>query len=91
MLTAQQVAASNPAIHVVPTLSIPQGVAALLAYNPLSSLEENLSTMEELFPSVTTIEITQSVRDTTVDGVVVSLGDFIALVGRQAGTNSWFR
>ena len=80
VLTAQQAAANNPTVHVVPTRSIPQGVAALLAYNPVSSLEENLSAMEELFPSVISIEITRAVRDTTVDGVPVSLGDYIALV-----------
>ncbi len=80
VLTAQQVAANDPAVHVVPTRSIPQGVAALLAYNPLSSLEENLSAMAETLPLVTTIEVTQAVRDTSVDGVAVNLGDYIALV-----------
>ncbi len=80
VLTAQQVAANDPAVHVVPTRSIPQGVAALLAYNPLSSLEENLAAMEETLPTVVTIEVTQAVRDTSVDGVAVSLGDYIALL-----------
>ena len=80
VLTAQQVAANNPAVHVVPTASVPQGVAALLAYNPLSSLEENLSAMEELLPTVVTIEITRAVRNTSVDGMSVNLGDYIALV-----------
>ena len=80
VLTAQQVAANDPAVHVVPTRSIPQGVAALLAYNPLSSLEENLAAMEETLPTVATIEITQAVRDTSVDGVAVSFGDYIALL-----------
>ena len=80
VLTAQQVAANDPNVRVVPTRSIPQGVAALLAYNPLSSLEENLAAMEETLPTVTTIEVTQAVRDTSVDGVAVSLGDYIALL-----------
>jgi DAK2 domain fusion protein YloV len=80
VLTAQQVAANDPTVHVVPTSSIPQGVAALLAYNPVSSLEENLAAMGETLPTVTTIEITQAVRDTSVDGVAVSLGDYIALL-----------
>lgn len=80
VLTAQQVAANDPYVRVIPTLSIPQGVAALLAYNPLSSLEENLAAMEETLSTVTTIEVTQAVRDTSVDGVAVSLGDYIALL-----------
>ena len=80
VLTAQQVAANDPAVHVVPTRSVPQGVAAMLAYNPTSTLEENLAAMESTLPEVTTIEITQAVRDTSVDGVAVRLGDFIALL-----------
>lgn len=83
VLTAQQVAANDPTVHVVPTRSVPQGVAAMLAYNPLSTLEENLAAMEEVLPTVTTIEITQAVRDTSVDGVEVALGDFIALLDDQ--------
>ena len=80
VLTAQQVAANDPTVHVVPTLSVPQGVAALLAYSPAASVEENLAAMEEALPAVTTIEVTQAVRDTSVDGVAVSLGDYIALL-----------
>ena len=80
VLTAQQVAANDPTVHVVPTRSVPQGVAAMLAYNPLSTLEENLAAMESTLPEVTTIEITQAVRDSSVDGVPVRLGDFIALL-----------
>jgi dihydroxyacetone kinase-like predicted kinase len=80
VLTAQQVAANDPTIHVVPTRSIPEGVAALLAYNPVSTVEENLAAMESVLPEVTTIEITQAVRDTSVNGVAVSLGDYIALL-----------
>lgn len=80
VLTAQQVAANDPTVHVVPTRSVPQGVAAMLAYNPASTLEENLAAMESTLSEVTTIEITQAVRDTSVDGVAVRLGDFIALL-----------
>ncbi len=80
VLTAQQVAANDPSVHVIPSASIPQGVAALLAYNPVSSLEENLAAMEETLSAVVTIEVTQAVRDTSVDGVAVSLGDYIALL-----------
>ena len=80
VLTAQQVAANVQAFHVVPTRSVPQGVAAMLAYNPLSPLEENLAAMEAALPEITTIEITQAVRDTSVDGVAVRLGDYIAIL-----------
>ena len=80
VLTAQQVAANDPSVHVVPARSIPQGVAAMLAYNPLSPLADNLAAMERALPSVTAIEVTQAVRDTSVDGVAVRRGDYIALL-----------
>ena len=80
VLTAQQVAANDTTVHVVPTRSIPQGVAAVLAYNPVLTIEENLAAMESVLPEVVTIEITQAVRDTSVDGVAVTLGDYIALL-----------
>ena len=80
VLTAQQVAANDDTVHVVPTRSVPQGVTALLAYNPHVSLEENLAAMQETLSAVVTIEVTQAVRDTSVDGVSVSLGDYIALL-----------
>jgi DAK2 domain fusion protein YloV len=80
VLTAQQVAANDATVHVVPTSSVPQGVAALLAYNPHVSLEENLAAMEDTLSTVATIEVTQAVRDTTVDGVAVNWGDYIALL-----------
>lgn len=80
VLTAEQVAAIDATVHVVPTRSVPQGVTALLAYNPHSSLEENLAAMQETLSEVITIEVTQAVRDTSVDGVSVKLGDYIALM-----------
>ena len=80
VLTAQQVAANDPSVHVVPARSIPQGVAAMLAYNPLSPLADNLAAMERALPAVTAIEVTQAVRDTSVDGVAVRRGDYIALL-----------
>ena len=80
VLTAQQVAANDATVHVVPTSSVPQGVTALLAYNPHVSLEENLAAMQETLNAVVTIEVTQAVRDTSVDGVSVKLGDYIALL-----------
>ncbi len=80
VLTAQQVAANDDTVHVVPTRSVPQGVTALLAYNPHVSLEENIAAMQETLSAVVTIEVTQAVRDTSVDGVSVSMGDYIALL-----------
>ncbi len=80
LLTAEQAAAGDPGVHIVASRSIPQGVAALLAYNPLWGLEDNLAAMAGAVSGVVTIEITQAVRDSSVDGVAVRQGDYIALV-----------
>ena len=87
VLTAQQVAANDPTVHVVASTSIPQGVAALLAYNPVSPLEDNLAAMEETLSTVTTIEVTQAVRDTSVDGGSGKSGGLYRAAGRQAGAH----
>ena len=78
--TAQQAAAVNPALRVVPSRSLLQGIAALLAYNPEHSLAENLAAMTAALDSVASIEVTRSVRDTSIGGVAVAAGDYIALL-----------
>jgi DAK2 domain fusion protein YloV len=81
MMAAQQAAgATTKRVHVVPSRSMPQGLAALLAMNPEESVEENVAAMEEALGSVKTIEVTRAVRSTSVGGVVVSEGQVIAVV-----------
>jgi uncharacterized protein len=67
-------------VRVVETNSVPQGVAALVAFNAERSLEENLGAMREAAGRVQTIEVTHAVRDTRSNGVRVRKGDVIALV-----------
>ncbi len=67
-------------IHVVPSRTIPQGVAALLAFNPEGDLDENLRSMEMALSSVTTVEVTRAVRRATVNGVAVVEGQYIGLL-----------
>lgn len=64
---------------VVPTKTIPQGMAAILAFNPEISVEENKEAMTEAFSSVKTGQITFAVRDTTIDGVDIHKDDYMAL------------
>ena len=78
--TAQQAAAVNPALRVVPSRSLPQGIAALLAYNPEHSPPDNLAAMTAALDGVASIEVTRSVRDTSIGGVAVAAGDYIALL-----------
>lgn len=82
ILTAQQAAQGDlgqQSVHVIPATTVPQGVAAVLAFNPVISLEQNVAAMTEAVESVLTVEVTRAVRNATVDGVAVAEGDFMAL------------
>ncbi|QUG41050.1 DAK2 domain-containing protein [Psychrobacillus sp. INOP01] len=64
---------------VVPTKTIPQGMAAILAFNPQATVEENKNNMTESYAQVKTGQVTFAVRDTSIDGVEIKKDDFMAL------------
>ena len=64
---------------VVPTKTIPQGMAAILAFNAQSSVEENQKNMTDAFAHVKTGQVTFAVRDTSIDGVEIKKDDFMSL------------
>ena len=68
------------ALHVVPSRSIPQGVAALLAFNPEGTLESNLESAEKALATVKTIEVTKAVRPAIVGGLAIEEGQYIGLL-----------
>jgi dihydroxyacetone kinase-like predicted kinase len=83
VLTANQAAAGDVGpirLHVVATRSMPQGTAAMLGFNSALSLEANLATMEISRAAVETLEVTQAVRDSIVDGQEVSQGQFMCIL-----------
>ena len=64
---------------VVATKTIPQGMAAILAFNPELSVEENKENMTSGFSHVKTGQVTFAVRDTSIDGVEIRKDDYMAL------------
>ncbi|WP_391208588.1 DAK2 domain-containing protein [Psychrobacillus sp. L4] len=64
---------------VVPTKTLPQGMAAILAFNAQSTVEENKKNMTEAFAHVKTGQVTFAVRDTSIDGVEIKKDDFMAI------------
>ncbi|MCA1053472.1 DAK2 domain-containing protein [Rossellomorea aquimaris] len=66
-------------VAVVPTKTVPQGMAALLAFNPTATVEENKKMMSEASKAVKTGQITYAVRDTNIDGVTISKDDFMGI------------
>ncbi|QDQ01691.1 DAK2 domain-containing protein [Lysinibacillus fusiformis] len=64
---------------VVPTKTIPQGMAAILAFNPEAAVAVNQATMTDALANVKTGQVTYAVRDTSIDGVEIHKDDFMAL------------
>jgi len=82
VLTAQQAAelsASAKQVHIVPTRTVPQGIAALLNLNPNGDLETVRAAMERAANGVETGEVTTATRDVEIDGVAVTDGQIIGL------------
>ena len=81
ILAAQQAAKlSSKKVHVLPTRFIPQGVAALLAFNCEMELETNLSEMNKALERVKSIEITKAVRASKVGKLSIKKGDLLGLI-----------
>lgn len=66
-------------VAVVPTKTVPQGMAALLAFNPSASVEDNKRFMTDASKQVKTGQVTFAVRDTNIDGVSIAKDDFMGL------------
>nr|WP_239540891.1 DAK2 domain-containing protein [Pullulanibacillus pueri] len=67
-------------VEVIKTKSIPQGMAALLAFNAEADLDQNAKHMTEAVQQVKSGQITYAVRDTSVNGVPIKKNDFIGLL-----------
>jgi fatty acid kinase len=85
VLTAEQAATLAPRpVHVVPTRSLQEGLAALVAFNPDRSAEENATEMREAVAAVATGEVTTASRDAELDGLSVRKGDYLGLLNGRA-------
>ncbi len=78
---AQQASSlSDKEIKVVETKAIPEAIAALLVFNDNKELAELKSSMEEEISYVKTIEITNAVKDSKVNGFEINEDDVIGIV-----------
>jgi DAK2 domain fusion protein YloV len=66
-------------VTVIPTKTIPQGLAALLAFDAEKDVETNEKNMKQALTTVQSGEVTYAVRDTTIDGVTVQKDDFLGI------------
>jgi hypothetical protein len=84
VLTAQQASSlSSKKVRVVATEDIPQGVAALIAFNYEQGLEANAQAMEEARSVVKTVEITRATRSTQILGLRIERKQAIGFINGQ--------
>jgi uncharacterized protein len=77
---AQQVPdLSDKAVEVVPTTSVVEALAALVAYDPDATVGENVAALTEASLRVRTGEVTQAVRDSQAECGAIREGDWIAI------------
>jgi DAK2 domain fusion protein YloV len=77
---AQQVdALTDRRVEVVPTHSVVEALAALVAYDPQAPPGQNVESMTEAAQRVSTGEITRAVRDSVAESGPIEVGDWIAV------------
>jgi dihydroxyacetone kinase-like predicted kinase len=81
VLAAEQAKSmSEKNVEVVPTITVPQGITALLALNFQADLAANAGIMAEAVQTIETAEITTAVRSVQINGMAVEEGEVIGLV-----------
>ena len=84
IMAAEQVDALTPKhVVVIPSKTVPQGVTAMLNFNPEGTVEENTQTLTEALGTVDTMQITYAARNSDFDGYDIHAGDYLALYGNQ--------
>ncbi|MDW0111819.1 DAK2 domain-containing protein [Sporosarcina saromensis] len=68
---------------VVETKSVPEGLAAILAFNPEATVQDNEKSMTAAASGVKTGQVTHSIRDTSIDGIDIKKDDFMGLAGNK--------
>ncbi len=67
-------------VQVVASRTIPQGIAALMAYDSEGELEDNAESMKESMQYVRSGEVTYAVRDTSIDEFEIKEGQLLGIV-----------
>ena len=89
IIMAAQAAAelASREVVVVPTKTVPQGISAMLSFDPGMEPSENEAAMTDCLSGVMTMQITYAARDSDFDGFDIHAGDYLGLCdGALAGT-----
>ncbi|MBQ7098286.1 MAG: DAK2 domain-containing protein, partial [Oscillospiraceae bacterium] len=84
IMAAQQVEGlTEKKVVVIPSKTVPQGITAMLSFNPEAGIEENTEALTEALATVDTMQITYAARNSDFDGFDIHEGDYMALYGSQ--------
>lgn len=82
IMAAEQVDALTPKhVVVIPSKTVPQGITAMLSFNPEGTEEENTAALTEALDLVDTMQITYAARNSDFDGYDIHEGDYLAMFG----------
>lgn len=88
MAANQAASVVDEQVFVIPAKTVPQGMSALLAFNPDQAAEANEANMLSAIQQVKSGQVTFSVRDTHIDGKDIKKGDFMGILnGTIIGTS----
>lgn len=74
-------------VVVIPTKTIPQGITAMLNFDPESEVSDIVETLGESLESVHTAQVTYAARDSDFDGYAIHAGEYLALLdGKLIGS-----
>lgn len=83
ILAAEQAAklSKDKKVFVVPSKTIPEGITAMINFNPAESVDSNVSDMTESLSTVKTAMVTYAVRETSIDDKQIEEGDILGMLG----------
>ena len=82
IMAAEQVDALTPKhVVVIPSKTVPQGITAMLSFNPEGEEAENTEALTEALSTVDTMQITYAARNSDFDGHDIHEGDYLAMNG----------
>ena len=82
IMAAEQVNDLTPKnVIVIPSKTVPQGITAMLNFNPDGEIEENQAALTDALSTVDTMQITYAARNSDFDGYDIHEGDYLALYG----------
>nr|WP_251130669.1 DAK2 domain-containing protein [Exiguobacterium sp. s124] len=89
IMAAEQAASVAPCgVSVIPTKTVPQGLAAAIAFNPEADVEMNEQAMKSAASTVKSGQVTYAVRDTSIDGVEIKKDEHMAIAEKKIVSSS---